>query len=151
MAQTERLKAIDEAASRCRRQFDRMVDQAEHILENWRNERERLIQESATRVARLESELELYEGLEAEWRAARVRTELASAVEHHRATVDAANRQLEEAIKRYVRVFAAAAAAVEATFNSACGSRNFSIQPTGDLPCADSKTSPTGSAPGQWR
>jgi hypothetical protein len=116
---TTNLAALEEALAGCRRQHAAVIENADRILEARRTEHYQRIDKSARRVAGLESELELYDALEQERRAARVRTELAGAIEAHKGEVDGANNALAFAIENHVKALTAAGVAAEASFNAA--------------------------------
>ena len=98
---------------------DTMIANADRLLDGRRLEHSQTIAASEAKVAGLENELELYEALEQDWRARRVRDELAAAVTQHQETVDMANLALLAAVEHHVRSFSAAGVAVEASFNAA--------------------------------
>lgn len=121
MVPNKEIKALEEAAAAVRRQFASMIAKAEQVLENRLNEHHRRVTASAARVASLETELETYEALEQDRRAAQVRTELAAAITSHHDEVDGANAALRFAYADYVRAYSSAGIAVEAGFNAAAG------------------------------
>ena len=119
MAHSPTTEALDRELKNCLEYFDRTIERAEVVLENRRNEHRRLISESESRVAALESQLELADAFERERDAARIRKELAAAVDQHRAAVDSANRQLAGWLLDHLRSYASAGICMEASFNAA--------------------------------
>lgn len=80
--------------------FRRALRRARLILDARRDERQRRINESATRVARLESDLEHYETARP-FLVAETYAQLVSEIERHHLVVDGANRGFEFAIEDF--------------------------------------------------
>jgi hypothetical protein len=110
---------LEQVVADCRSHFDRTIANAEQALENFRTEHYQNIAKSAARIAALESNLEMYDGLEQTRMAAQTRREIAAAVEDHKQVVIGANNRLQHACENYVRAFSSAAMAMECSFNAA--------------------------------
>lgn len=119
----DQIKNLEAAVRESRKHFDQTITNAEIVLENRRNEYRRQVDESAAKIAALESELELYDALEQERRAALVRMEIAHAIENHHVVVDRARKLTTEAFADFARAFACAGTAFAAGFaaKTSCG------------------------------
>jgi hypothetical protein len=119
MAANDSMKALDEAVATARESYNKTIERADLALENFRNERARDILASESEIAELESQLELYDALERERDAARVRMEIANSYDRHKAVVAGADARLRQAIENHARAYTAAGMGLECAINAA--------------------------------
>jgi hypothetical protein len=96
------LIAARQSMADAQRVFTSACENADRILDARLNEAALEVTRSASAVASLESELELLDALEQERRAAATRLDIASAVAHHRETVDRAKVLQRQAWDEYL-------------------------------------------------
>jgi hypothetical protein len=116
--ETKEKNAIASAVEAGRKNLAHAIEQAGIKLEAFQTEHAQTISASALKVATLQSELELYEGLERPRQAAQVRLEIDAAWETHRAVVNAADARLSSAFLDYVRMIGSIGTGAECSFNS---------------------------------
>jgi hypothetical protein len=100
--------AACKAMADAQRIFTAACENADRILDARLNQAALEVSRSASAVASLESELELLDALEQERRAAATRLDIASAVGHHRQTVDRAKVLQRQAWDDYLTAVSAA-------------------------------------------
>lgn len=109
-AERNPLVSLRQSMEASQRQFDSACLRAGEILEARLTEIAGDVQRTASKVASLESNLEIFDGLEQTRMAAQTRREIASAMDYHRGTVDGAKARLQHAWQDYRTAIIAAAA-----------------------------------------
>jgi hypothetical protein len=125
MASNHSIKALGDDLDAARRSYGAMIDRADRALENFRNDIALTLLNApeAAEIGRLQEQLEIFEGLEKERDAARVRQELAEAQDRLNALSSGQLARLRHAAEDHARALSAAGIAHECAVNAAL-SRN---------------------------
>jgi TolA-binding protein len=118
MAASHRI-VLEQALASARADFDSTMARADLALENFKTEHYQTIAASEAKIAGLESNLEIFDGLEQIRMAAQTRQDIHVAVEAHKDVVKGANAKLAQGFENYTRVCMAAATAMEFAMSAA--------------------------------